>query len=121
MAEERGDVRQAGLHRVCCDAKFGGVGNTSGARWEIYIAGRGSETWLFHTWPVSRRHQIPTIAERTAALAKLGYAPVPGDEWTWTEDTTPTYHGHPAAVQVFANLSVGPLAPACAGEQGAGQ
>ncbi|MFF8944529.1 DUF6303 family protein [Streptomyces sp. NPDC014864] len=33
-----------------------------------------------HAWP------LPTFTERAEALSLLGFEPVPGAEWTWTED-----------------------------------
>ncbi|MEU5978818.1 DUF6303 family protein [Streptomyces sp. NPDC047315] len=54
-------------------------------RWELYIAGPGR----VDDWPVAdfdRAAPVPTIAERAAALAALGYELPPGGAWRWDED-----------------------------------
>lgn len=113
----------AGLRRVCCDlTPDKRVGNTSRAHWELYlVVYNTTDAWPAHAWPVSRRHQIPTTAERTQALANLGYAPVPGTEWLWQEGETPDFHGHPVAPYVFAAIDIVPLdqAPAATGGESA--
>ncbi|MFE7236132.1 DUF6303 family protein [Streptomyces sp. NPDC057596] len=112
-------ITTAGLRRLCCNSRDGDAQvSTSKAHWELYLVVYNSaEPWPAHAWPISRRHKVPTIAERTEALAKLGYAPAPDSEWEWTEGTTPVYHGHPTAVSLFAGISIVPLeqAPAAAG------
>ncbi|MGY1498594.1 DUF6303 family protein [Streptomyces sp. QTS52] len=102
---------RAGLRRVCCEIDTNRLRqNTNRAYWELYlVVYNTTEQWPAHTWPVSRRHQIPTIAERTQALAELGYAPAPDAEWMWVEDETPDNHGHPVAVSVFAGIDIIPL------------
>ncbi|WP_107428628.1 DUF6303 family protein [Streptomyces kebangsaanensis] len=104
-------ITQAGLHRLCCDYKEGGpTSSTSKACWELYlVVFNSSDPWPAYTWPVSRRHQVPTVAERTEALAALGYAPAPDSEWEWQESDTPPYHGHPTAVSLIAGISIVPL------------
>ncbi|MEU6012047.1 DUF6303 family protein [Streptomyces sp. NPDC047453] len=103
-------ITQAGLHRVCCNSKDGAAHSTSKARWELYLVVYNStDPWPEYAWPVSRRHQVPAISERTEALASLGYAPAPGSEWEWQEDITPNYHGHPTAVSLIAGISIVPL------------
>ncbi|MFJ2717464.1 DUF6303 family protein [Streptomyces sp. NPDC087437] len=113
-------ITQAGLRRVCCNSRDGDAQvSTSKARWELYlVVYNSSEPWPTYTWPVSRRHQVPTIAERTEALAQLGYAPAPGSEWEWTEGETPGYHGHPTTVSLFASIDIIPLEQAPAGAGG---
>ncbi|MFE9602555.1 DUF6303 family protein [Streptomyces hokutonensis] len=53
-------------------------------RWRLYVA-------LLNTteqWPEHRfGHSVPTFMDRTDALSVLGFAPVPGAEWEWTEDS----------------------------------
>ncbi|MFR0353404.1 DUF6303 family protein [Streptomyces sediminimaris] len=52
-------------------------------RWRLYVV-------LLDTterWPECRFGRVvPTFTERTHALAALGFEPVPGAEWSWTED-----------------------------------
>ncbi|MFJ1650047.1 DUF6303 family protein [Streptomyces sp. NPDC088337] len=107
------------LHRLCCNSVDGlPQVSTSKARWElVLVVYNSTEQWPSYAWPVSRRHQIPTPAERTEALASLGYAPAPDNDWEWTEDETPNYHGHPTAVSLLASINIVPLkqAPAAAG------
>ncbi|WP_405925471.1 DUF6303 family protein [Streptomyces sp. NBC_00035] len=106
-------IKRAGLRRVCCDSGPDRLrGSTNRAHWELYLVVYNTTgQWPHHKWPASRRHQIPTIAERTEALAKLGYAPAqaPAEGWMWQEGETPDYHGHPAAVTVFAAIDIVPL------------
>lgn len=106
---------RAGLRRVCCPPNSGQLGNTNRAYWELYlVVYNTTEQWPAHAWPASRRHQIPTIAERTKALAGLGYAPAPDREWDWCEGETPDFHGHPVTVYVFAGIDIVPLEQASA-------
>ncbi|MEU3092877.1 DUF6303 family protein [Streptomyces massasporeus] len=53
-------------------------------RWRLYVA-------LMNTterWPEYRfGRTVPTFTDRTNALSVLGFEPVPGAEWTWTEDS----------------------------------
>ena len=53
-------------------------------RWRLYVA-------LMNTterWPEHRfGRTVPTFTDRTDALSVLGFEPVPGAEWTWTEDS----------------------------------
>ncbi|MFZ4206814.1 DUF6303 family protein [Streptomyces griseoincarnatus] len=113
---------RAQIHRLCCDSSLSGKtrGETSKARWELYIVVYNTtEMWPRHHWPVSRRHHLPTIAERTEALAHLGYAPAPGAEWEWQETDTPDYHGHPSEPSFLGTISIVPLEQAQAAEDGA--
>ncbi|MEW2397508.1 DUF6303 family protein [Streptomyces sp. NPDC046862] len=54
-------------------------------RWRLYVV-------LFNTterWPefgFDRALPVPTLTERSQALSVLGFEPVPGAEWQWTED-----------------------------------
>lgn len=117
-------VTYAQLHRLCCDSAVSGKprGVTSRARWELYIVVYNTtEPWPRHHWPVSRRHHLPTHAERTEALARLGYAPAPGAEWEWQETETPDYHGHPSEPAFLGTIRIVPLEQAPAGEQRAGR
>lgn len=53
-------------------------------RWRLYLV-------LMNTterWPEHRfGRTVPTFTDRTDALSVLGFEPVPGAEWTWTEDS----------------------------------
>lgn len=108
-------VRVALLRRVCCVVKPNGPGIWSAARahWELsLVVFNTTDEWPHHKWPASRRHQPPTGAERTEALARFGYAPAPSAEWEWQETETPGYHGHPVGVSFVGTLNVVPLEPA---------
>ncbi|WP_326760323.1 DUF6303 family protein [Streptomyces phaeochromogenes] len=52
-------------------------------RWRLYVV-------LLNTtaaWPEHRfGRTVPTFTDRTDALSVLGFEPVPGTEWAWTED-----------------------------------
>jgi len=52
--------------------------------WRLYVA-------LLNTteqWPEHRfARSVPTFTDRTDALSVLGFEPVPGAEWEWTEDS----------------------------------
>ncbi|MFI6466908.1 DUF6303 family protein [Streptomyces sp. NPDC050538] len=67
-------------------------------RWRLYIV-------LLNTtdaWPefgFDRAAPVPTFTERTDALSVLGFEPVAGAEWAWTEDSE-TY-GDPASPVVL--------------------
>ncbi|MGW3105282.1 DUF6303 family protein [Streptomyces sp. NPDC001100] len=65
-------------------------------RWRLYVA-------LLNTteqWPEHRLGRtVPTFTDRTDSLSALGFEPVPGAEWEWTEDSeTP---GNPASPVVL--------------------
>ncbi|WP_406488606.1 DUF6303 family protein [Streptomyces phaeochromogenes] len=53
-------------------------------RWRLYVV-------LLNTtdaWPEYRfGRAVPTFTDRTDALSVLGFEPVPGAEWAWTEDS----------------------------------
>lgn len=114
-------ITRAHIHRLCCEESRGNLlaRTTSRARWELYlVVYNTTDPWPEHKWPVSRRHQVPTPAERTEALARLGYAPAPGATWGWQEDETPNYHGHPSAVSFLGSIDIVPLDQAQAAEGG---
>ncbi|MEU0028751.1 DUF6303 family protein [Streptomyces sp. NPDC006335] len=60
--------------------------SVSRGRWRVYVV-------LLNTtdaWPefsFDRALPVPTFMERTEALSVLGFEPVPGAEWRWTEDS----------------------------------
>ncbi|WP_128428309.1 DUF6303 family protein [Streptomyces cyaneus] len=67
-------------------------------RWRVYVV-------LLNTtdpWPefsFERAAPVPTFTERVEALSVLGFEPVPGAEWRWTEDSET--HGDPASPVVL--------------------
>ncbi|MER6954472.1 DUF6303 family protein [Streptomyces sp. NPDC000618] len=78
-------------------------------RWRLYVV-------LLNTteqWPEHRfGRSVPTFTDRTDALSVLGFEPVPGAEWTWTEDSElPDDPASPvvliAAIRVRARSGVG--------------
>jgi hypothetical protein len=58
--------------------------SVSAGHWRLYVA-------LMNTterWPDYRfTRTVPTFTDRTDALSVLGFEPVPGAEWEWTEDS----------------------------------
>ncbi|MFF7544260.1 DUF6303 family protein [Streptomyces canus] len=72
--------------------------SVSKGRWRLYVV-------LLNTtdpWPefgFDRALPVPTFTERTDALSVLGFEPVPGVTWAWTEDSE-TY-GEPASPVVL--------------------
>ncbi|MEU1270883.1 DUF6303 family protein [Streptomyces sp. NPDC005799] len=77
-------------------------------RWRLYVA-------LLDTtaaWPEYRfGRSVPTFTDRTNALNALGFEPVAGAEWTWTEDSeTPDDPASPvvliAAIRVRSRSGV---------------
>ncbi|WP_051892506.1 DUF6303 family protein [Streptomyces erythrochromogenes] len=60
------------------------LANSYFGEWEIYIITEGhSDDWPLHSF--GRTAPTPTLAERTAALAGLGYQAVDGAAWEWIE------------------------------------
>ncbi|MFD3572399.1 DUF6303 family protein [Streptomyces sp. NPDC058644] len=54
-------------------------------RWRLYVVLLNTtDPWPEHTFGSS----VPTFTDRTQALSGLGFEPVPGVEWNWTEDST---------------------------------
>lgn len=106
-------ANHAQIHRLCCDLPAGATSRTNRAnraRWELYIVVYNTtDSWPAHQWPVARRYQLPTITERTEALARLGYAPAPDAEWEWQETETPDDHGHPAPPCFLGSINIVPL------------
>lgn len=96
----------AHLARRCCDLKKDLTRfDQNLAYWELYIAlDDAVAEWPAHRWPTVRRHDIPTPAERTQVLARLGYQPAPDAEWEWQETETPAYHGHPSRVSLLGTI-----------------
>ncbi|MER7576324.1 DUF6303 family protein [Streptomyces sp. NPDC126514] len=78
-------------------------------RWRLYVV-------LLNTtapWPecAFSGDTVPTFTDRTDALSVLGFEPVAGAEWTWTEDTDPDDPASPvvliAAIRVRSRAGVG--------------
>ncbi|MFE9395052.1 DUF6303 family protein [Streptomyces flavidovirens] len=65
-------------------------------RWGLYVVLLNtSERWPEHRFG----RTIPTLTDRTDALSVLGFEPVPGAEWTWTEDSeTPNNPASPVVL-----------------------
>ncbi|MEV6727278.1 DUF6303 family protein [Streptomyces sp. NPDC051364] len=81
---------------------------TAGPCWQLYVAMTGLVSeWPTFTWPAST--VIPTLYQRQAALAYLGFVLAEGAEWEWTEDTGPDYHPHPVRVLLLGAVKVRPL------------
>ncbi|MCZ4125289.1 DUF6303 family protein [Streptomyces sp. H39-S7] len=59
------------------------MSSPSGA-WRLYIVD-GTPDWPTFRW--ERSGPVPTVAERRAVLADLGYEMVPGADWSWIEDS----------------------------------
>ncbi|MEU3683717.1 DUF6303 family protein [Streptomyces sp. NPDC030592] len=120
--EQKPVIRTAQLHRRCCDYKYNGAqpsGNVSKASWELYLVVYNTTApWPSHQWAVSRRHHVPTIAARNAALAELGYAPAPGAVWEWQETETPDGHGHPSEPAFLGTIDIVPLEQTADAEDG---
>lgn len=60
------------------------LANSQFGEWEIYVV-TGTAA---HDWPACdfrRTQPIPTLAERAAALADLGYEAAEGAVWEWME------------------------------------
>ncbi|MGW3015145.1 DUF6303 family protein [Streptomyces longwoodensis] len=53
-------------------------------RWRLYVVLLNTtERWPEHSF--DRADPVPTFTEREEALSVLGFEPVPGAEWEWTE------------------------------------
>ncbi|MGW3511516.1 DUF6303 family protein [Streptomyces sp. NPDC000994] len=55
-------------------------------RWRLYVVLLGTT----ERWPefaFGRRRSVPTLTERSRALSVLGFEPVAGGEWAWSEDS----------------------------------
>ncbi len=73
--------------------------STSG-HWRLFVALLNTtDPWPEHDF--ARPHPLPVPAERTAALARLGYTPATDARWEWSEDTAPN-----GPTALFATLTV---------------
>ncbi|WP_228920299.1 DUF6303 family protein [Streptomyces sp. DH20] len=59
--------------------------SSDGSAWRLYVVLYGETEWP--TFQRERTAQVPTVAERRAALATLGYEVAPDAVWSWTEDS----------------------------------
>ncbi len=99
-------VLGAQLSLRCCGTTY--PRPTAGPCWQVYVVMTGLVSeWPTYTWPPSL--EIPTPAQREAALAELGYTLADGAGWQWSEDTGPEYHDHPARIALLASADVEPL------------
>ncbi|MFJ8161180.1 DUF6303 family protein [Streptomyces sp. NPDC096136] len=81
------------------------LANSCFGEWEIYIVTDGPA----HNWPACdfrRTQPIPTLAERTAALADLGFGAADGAMWEWIEMD----NGDTGDVALLAAFDVRPIA-----------
>ncbi|MFI1966776.1 DUF6303 family protein [Streptomyces pathocidini] len=54
--------------------------------WRLFVGLLNTtEVWSEHMFST---YEVPTPAARAAALSLLGYEPVEGAEWEWSEDAT---------------------------------
>ncbi|MET9873355.1 DUF6303 family protein [Actinacidiphila glaucinigra] len=58
--------------------------SSDGGPWRLYVVLYGETEWPTFRW--DRPGPVPTPKERRAVLAALGYEPVPGAVWSWSED-----------------------------------
>ncbi|MBV2358112.1 hypothetical protein KUM39_27845 [Streptomyces sp. J2-1] len=71
--------------------------------WWVYVC---ADEWPTHTF--TRTGRVPTVTERAAALAALGFEPVPGAQWSWSEDARE--YGDPSSpVVLITATTVRPL------------
>ncbi|MFL5993187.1 MAG: DUF6303 family protein [Streptomyces sp.] len=55
-------------------------------RWRLYVVLLNTtKRWPEFTFTGSLA--VPTFTQRTEALSVLGFEPVPGTDWRWTEDS----------------------------------
>lgn len=84
--------------------------------WRLYVCLMGESHWPEH---VFRGAQVPTVAQRAAALASLGYAVALPDNadgsWNWCE-TSARHDDLSSPVTLIASV---PVRPACEESSGA--
>ncbi|MEU6535813.1 DUF6303 family protein [Streptomyces sp. NPDC047000] len=59
--------------------------SNNGGPWRLYVVLYGEPRWPEFRWEGTG--PVPTVAERRAALAVLGYETTPGAGWSWCEDS----------------------------------
>ncbi|WOT34254.1 DUF6303 family protein [Streptomyces coeruleorubidus] len=101
-----GRVLRAQITMRCCGTTA--PERTAGPCWQLFVVMIGRvDDWPVYTWPTSP--QAPTVEERAAELALLGFALAEDAEWEWCESTTPEYHPHPEQVELMAAAQIRPL------------
>ncbi|MFB6477556.1 DUF6303 family protein [Streptomyces virginiae] len=96
----------AQLSLRCCGTTF--PEPMAGPCWQLYVAMSGLVSeWPTFTWPTGT--EAPTLDQRQAALAYLGFVLDEGAEWEWEECTGPDYHPHPTRVLLLGSVKVRPL------------
>ncbi|WP_413758378.1 DUF6303 family protein [Streptomyces sp. MMBL 11-3] len=64
--------------------------------WRLYVVlPNTTEVWPAYLFGCT----VPTFTDRTNALSTLGFEPVPGAEWEWTEDSE--IHDDPTSAAVL--------------------
>jgi hypothetical protein len=56
-------------------------------RWRLYVVLLNVPVSTWPEFSFDRGEPVPTFTERVDALSVLGFEPVPGAEWEWTEDS----------------------------------
>ncbi|MGA4877514.1 DUF6303 family protein [Streptomyces lydicamycinicus] len=59
--------------------------SSNGGAWRLYVVVPGAPDWPAFRWEST--DSVPAVAERRAVLAALGFEPLAGAEWSWTEDS----------------------------------
>nr|CAH60141.1 hypothetical protein [Streptomyces tenjimariensis] len=73
--------------------------------WEVYVVLHGRRGLEWPAREFGRTAPVPTLNERAAALAALGYEVEDGAVWTWQEHT----YGGDERVRLFASVEVRPV------------
>ncbi|WUS05083.1 DUF6303 family protein [Streptomyces sp. NBC_01261] len=82
-------------------------------RWRLYVVLLNTaERWPEHAFSSRQGPKVPTLTARSQALSVLGFEPLPGAEWEWSEDSeTPDDPASPviliAAIRVRSWSGVG--------------
>ena len=53
--------------------------------WRLYVVVLNAGVTTWPDFSFDRAEPVPTFTERVNALSVLGFEPVPGAEWEWTE------------------------------------
>ncbi|WP_281155670.1 DUF6303 family protein [Streptomyces sp. HYC2] len=77
--------------------------SSDGGPWRLYVVLLGEIEWPTFQW--ERSAPVPTIAERRAVLAGLGYEVAPGAQWSWIEDSR-IYEDDSSPVVLIAAVDV---------------
>ncbi|MBW8087778.1 hypothetical protein IGW14_06885 [Streptomyces hygroscopicus subsp. hygroscopicus] len=85
------------------------IGANGRSYWRIYVCLMGESHWPEH---VFRGTKVPTLAQRSAALASLGYTVAlpqgAGGFWDWSEDSADC-DDPSSAVTLIASVPVRPV------------